>query len=213
MSLFVDFKDGASKEELEMAKETIESGGVIAFPIDNMYVLGVSVFNEDGIMKLYDIKNRPHNKPISVLVSDFSMIKSLANNISEDEKKLIDSFLPGPLTIVLDKKDNIPDIISEGNNTVGIRMPSSELALKLLRGVKVPLAITSANLYGEDDPRNIEIVKTDFGNLVDCYIDAGELEESTHSTVVRIEEDNINIIREGAVSREEIDKVIMEGKE
>ena len=213
MSLFVDFKDGASKQELDMAKETIESGGIIAFPIDNMYVLGVSVFNADGIMKLYDIKNRPHNKPISVLVSDYSMIKSVAKDIDEDEKKLIDTFLPGPLTIVLDKKEEIPDFISEGNNTVGVRMPSSELALKLIRGVKVPLAVTSANLYGEEDPRNIESVKDDFGNLVDCYIDAGELEESSHSTVVRVEEGNLNIIREGAISKEEIDKVIMEGKE
>ena len=213
MSLFVDFKDGVSNEELDMAEKTISNGGVIAFPVDNMYVLGVSVFNEDGIMKLFDIKNRPHSKPLSVLVSDLGMIKSLASNISEDEKKIIDEFFPGPLTLVLDKKEEIPDIISEGNNTVGVRMPTSKLALNLLKGVKTPLVVSSANLYEEESPRDIESVKNSFGNLVDCYIDAGELSGDSESTVVRIEEGNINIIREGAIKEEEIDKIIMEGKD
>lgn len=212
MSLFIDFKDGASKEELEMAKETIENNGIIVFPMDNTYALGVSVFNEEGIMKLFDIKNRPHNKPISVLVSDMTMIKSIAKDIKEEEKKLIDAFCPGPLTLVLDKKEEVPDIISEGNNTVGVRMPTSKLALKLIKGVKTPLACSSANLYGEETPRKIEDVKNSFGNLVDCYIDAGELEEKKPSTIVRIDEE-INIIREGAIPGEDIKKVIMEGKE
>ena len=213
MSLFVDFKDGISKDEFDMAKETIEKNGIIAFPIESIYALGTSVYNEDGIMKLFDIKNRPHSKPITVLVSDISMIKKVSHAISDDERKVIDAFFPGPLTLVLDKKDTIPDIISEGNNTIGVRMPDSKIALKLLRNLKVPIATTSANISGFESERTIEGVQRDFGNMVDCYIDAGEFDEEKHSTVVRIEDGEVFIIREGVIPKEEIEKVIKEGKE
>ena len=213
MSLFVDFKDGIARDEFSMARETIENNGIIALPLESIYGLGTSVYNEDGIMKLFDIKNRSHSKPMTVLVSDTNMIKTLASSISEDEKKVIDAFFPGPLTLVLDKKDNIPDIISEGNNTVGVRMPDSEIVLKLIKSIKIPLATTSANISGFESRLSIEGVRKDFGNLVDCYIDAGPFEEEKRPTVAKIEEGEVIIIREGVIPKEEIKRIIMEGKE
>ena len=113
----------------------------------------------------------------------------------------------------MDKKDTIPDIISEGNNTIGVRMPDSKIALKLLKNLKVPIATTSANISGFESERTIEGVQKSFGNMVDCYIDAGEFDEEKHSTVVRIEDGEVFIIREGVIPKEEIEKVIKEGKE
>ena len=209
MSLFIDFKDGISKSELEISKETIDNKGILVFPTETVYALGTSAFNEEGIKKIFEIKNRPLSNPISVLVSDITMIRSLVRNISPSEEKLIEKFFPGPLTIVFDKKDTVPDVLTAGEDTIGIRMPDNEFSLKLIKGTKTPLAATSANLSGKESGTNIESIKEDFGNLVDCYIDGGESQIGIPSTVVRVEEGKIRIIREGTITKEELEEAIL----
>jgi L-threonylcarbamoyladenylate synthase len=209
MSLYIDFKEKINNDELKMAAETIKNGGLVVFPTETVYGVGCNALDEEAIKRVFEAKNRPLDNPISVLVSSIEMAKTLAKNISEDELKIMKAFMPGPLTIVLEKKDSVSNVLTAGTNTVGIRMPENDLALKLIRYSGVPLATTSANLSGHTSGTNIEMIKSDIGNYVDCFIDGGESEIGIPSTVIKLDGKNIKVLREGTIKEEDLYKVIL----
>lgn len=208
MNNYIDFKNEKDYEKLKEVANVIKQGGIVIFPTETVYGIGTNGLDELAIEKLYNIKERPLNKPISLLVSDFEMIKKVTKDISDVEYKIMKKFFPGPLTIILKKRDIVPDILTNGEDTVGIRMPDSEITRKLIEYVGLPIATTSANISGEKSGTNIEDIMTDFHGKVDYFIDNGKSKIGIGSTVIRIENNNIIILREGSIKKEEIEKII-----
>lgn len=208
MEKYLDLRKSNDLEEIKEAAEIIKNGGIVIFPTETVYGIGVNGLNENAIKKLYKIKNRPLNKPISLLVSDLKMIARVAENISETENKLIKAFFPGPLTIILRKKECVPDILTANGNTVGIRMPEGKIARKLVEYAGVPIAATSANISGEENLIDFESIFKEFQNKVDCFIDGEECKSGIGSTIVKITNGVPEILRRGTISKDEIYKII-----
>ena len=206
--MYLNLKDRIDYKKLEETAEIIKNGGVVVFPTETVYGIGTNGLDEIAIKKLYDIKRRPLNKPISLLVSNIEMIDQVAKNITEKEYKLIKKFFPGPITIVLNKKENVPNILTSNGSTVGVRMPKNEIALKLIDLVGVPIATSSANISGEESGIDFDNVMRKFSNKVDCLIDGGASNIGIGSTVVQIINEEPIILRKGIISKEELFSVI-----
>ncbi len=201
-------KNNLNYDKLKEPAQIIKNGGIVIFPTETVYGIGTNGLDENAIKKIYEVKQRPLNKPISLLVNNIEMVDKIAKNITEVEYKLMERFFPGPLTIILEKRDIVPDILTSNTNTVGIRMPSGEIAKKLIEFAGVPIATSSSNISGKPSGINIADIKKDFEGKVDCFIDNGESELGIPSTVIRIIDNIPHILRQGAISEEEIRKVI-----
>lgn len=208
MEQYINMKNNLNYDKLKEPAQIIKNGGIVIFPTETVYGIGTNGLDENAIKKLYEVKQRPLNKPISLLVNNIEMVDKIAKNITEVEYKLMERFFPGPLTIILEKRDIVPDILTSNTNTVGIRMPSGEIAKKLIEFAGVPIATSSSNISGKPSGINIADIKKDFEGKVDCFIDNGESELGIPSTVIRIIDNIPHILRQGAISEEEIRKVI-----
>jgi len=204
MQMFIDFKEEINETKLKESANVIKNGGVVVFPTETVYGIGVNAFDENAVKKLYEIKKRNYNKPISLLVSSINMINKVANDINEIENALINKFLPGPLTVILKKSDVVPDIVTSNGDTVGVRMSTNQIAIKLIEYAGVPIATTSCNISGEESKIELADIIEEFNSQVDCYIDGGKSEIGIGSTVVQIIDGKPNILREGSISKEEI---------
>ena len=195
-------------DELRKAAEILNNDGVVVLPTETVYGIGTNSLSDKGLNKLYELKNRPVNKPISVVISNKEMINKVAKNITERQWKVISKFFPGPLTIVLDKQDYLSDILTAGLNTIGVRMPDNEIALKLIELVGVPFATSSANVSGEPAFTNLSSIQEVFKDKIDYYIDGGDSKIGVASTVVRVTDDDVIILREGTISKEQIEEAL-----
>jgi len=203
------YKENELNEEvLSKIADSINNGNVVIFPTETVYGIGANGFDEDAIRKLYEIKERPYNKPISLLVNSFSMIEEVAEDLSDTERAIIDKFFPGPLTLVVKKNKNIPDILTSGTDYVGVRMPKNKTALRIINAAKVPMATTSTNISGMEADIDFEKAYKDFNDKVDYIIDGGVAQIGVASTVIQVVDDKIKVLREGIISKEEIEEAI-----
>ena len=186
MQNYLDFKEKIDYTKLKEVARTIKQGGIIVFPTETVYGIGTNGLKENSVKRLYEVKQRPLNKPISLLVNSMDMINDIAQEITDLEKALIKEFFPGPLTIILKKKDTVPNIVTANSNTVGVRMPSNKIALKLIEYAGVPIATPSANISGKPSGTNMEDIMKDFEGKVDCYIDDGPSKIGISSTIVQV---------------------------
>jgi len=176
--------------DIRKAAEIIKKNGIVIYPTETVYGIGANIFSEDALNKVFAIKKRNAKKPISVAVSDFGMMDELAY-VGERERRFIEKFLPGPVTVLLRKKEKVPDMLTSDSELVGIRYPKHETTVKLIKLAGVPITSTSANVSGEAPPRRVGEVKID----ADYIIDGGEL-NGEPSTVVDLV--NVKILRKGA---------------
>ena len=191
---------------LEKAAELIKQGKIVVFPTETVYGIGTNGLYENAVKRLFEVKQRPLDKPISLLVSNMEMVNLIAKDITETEYKIMEKFFPGPLTIILKKKDIVPDIVTAGQDTVGVRMPSGEVARKLVEMSGVPIAAPSANISGEPSGTNLQNIQQHFGEIVDFYIDGGESELGLASTIVQVIDGKLQILRQGNITLEQINK-------
>lgn len=208
MQNYLKLEENEDLEKIKEPAKIIKNGGIVVFPTETVYGIGVNGLNKQAIEKLYKIKKRPTDKPISLLVSDMQMIEYLAKDISDIEYRIMKAFFPGPLTIILKKKEIIPDILTANKDTVGIRMPSDKIAQKLIEYVKSPIATTSANISGNLSGIEIKDIINDFGQNVDYYIDSGKSKIGTSSTIVEVINGIPHILRKGSITKEQIDNCI-----
>lgn len=202
---YFDWKNNVDESELNKIKEILDNDGVIIFPTDTVYGIACNCFSEKSIKKVFDIKKRPENKPINVLSNNLDKIKLVSKNISEKEKFLIDKYMPGALTIILDKNEKVSDILTAGLDTIGVRIPKNNISLRILENVSYPLATTSANISGDSAGIKITDFLKEFDGVVDAIIDGGETDLKVASTIVRVESDNkLKIIREGTLKIKEM---------
>lgn len=207
MQTYIDFRNEINYEKLKEAANLIRNGKLVVFPTETVYGIGTNGFDENAIKKLYEAKRRPLSKPINLLVSDIKMIERVAKNISYLEYKLMEAFFPGPLTIILNKKDTVPDILTANGNTVGVRMPEGKIARELVEYADVPIAAPSANISGKPSGTNLQNIQKDFEKNVDCFIDGGKSKLGIASTIVKVVNNIPHILRVGSISKEEIEKI------
>ncbi len=179
-------------------------GGIVAFPTETVYGLGASVFDDIAIQKIFTAKKRPDDNPLIAHVSSLDQIETLTSEIPAVARTLIDSFFPGPLTIVLRKSSRVPLLATAGLETIGVRMPRLAIAKEFLAACGVPLVAPSANLSGRPSPTTWEAVLEDLDGRVDCILQGDATEIGLESTVVDCTTDPPVLLRQGAVSLESL---------
>lgn len=211
---YLDFKNNINLEELKQASDNIKKGELVIFPTETVYGIGANGLDSTAVEKIFIAKGRKTDNPLILHISDMDMLDAIAYDITPLEKKLMEKFWPGPLTIILKKKDTVPNIVSANLQTVGVRMPSLKIARELIRQAGVPIAAPSANISGKPSGTNINDIKDEFQNKVSCIIDGGETQVGLESTVIIVKEDTINILRPGKITKEDLstitDKVIVD---
>ena len=204
MQKYIDLTNTTTYIKLKQPAEIIRNGGIVLFPTETVYGIGTNGLNETAIKKLFKIKQRPLNKPISLLVNSIDMINKIAKDITEIEYSIIKEFFPGPLTIVLKKKDIVPNILTANDNTVGIRMPSNDIALKLIEYTGFPIATSSANISSQPSGTRLQDIIKDFDGKADCFIDSGPSKIGLSSTVVQVIDGIPHILRQGTITEKQI---------
>ncbi len=198
------------EDQILEASKIIQKGGLVAFPTETVYGLGANAFDPEAIAKIFKLKNRPADNPLIVHISSLEMLPKLVNNISETNQKLIDNFWPGPLAIVFPKSQLVPDIVTAGLNTVVIRFPNNPIAQQLIAKCGAPLAAPSVNPSGKPSSTNPQHIRDYFENQI--FVVEGEPSEiGLESTVINALEPTPIILRQGAITQEQIKEVL--GKE
>lgn len=191
--MYYNWKENINTEELKNVANLIKNGDIVVFPTETVYGIGANALDKNAVKKIFIAKGRPSDNPLIVHVANKQDIGRVALTPSAVEQKLIDAFMPGPITIILRKKDVIPDIVSAGLDTVGIRMPSNKIANKIISAAGVPIAAPSANISGKPSGTRLKDIRDELESKVSVMIDGGEIEVGLESTVVKVE-NNIPII-------------------
>lgn len=202
------------KEEMNNARlnevaDALKNGKLVVFPTDTVYGIGTNAYNELACEKIYEAKDRPMYKPLCVLVSNTSMLDEMVEEISPVEHKLMDIFWPGPLTIKFKKKKNaLPDIVSAGDEYVRVRLIGSGILHNLIQAAGVPVVAPSANLSGSPTGTKIKNITEELDGRVDYILDYGDIESDVASTIIQVENEKIIILREGKLTKEELEKTL-----
>jgi len=189
---------------VDRAIEILKNGGIVAFPTDTVYGLGGDVFNVRAVERIYRVKQRSRNLPLPVLLADSTQLADIVASVPETARYLMRHFWPGGLTLVLPKKDTLPDIITAGSNKVAVRIPDHVVPISLIRGLGAPIIGTSANISDKPSPVTAEEVEQQIGSQVDLIIDVGRCPGGLESTVVDVTGETPVILRRGVISEEEI---------
>ena len=203
-----------NEDEIEkIAKEAVEvikMGGIVIAPTDTVYGIIADALNEKAVEKIYEIKKRKKTNPLSILVSNKDMLKKVVKKVSFEEEKIINKFFPGAITLIFEKNEQIPDIVTSGLDTVGIRMPNDKFLLKAIELLGSPIVATSLNLAGEESKTNLDNISQEILNNVDYVIDNGNTKIGVASTVAKIDGKKIEILREGTITKNMMQEVLEE---
>lgn len=210
MSKIYDWKNIIKSNELDEVTDIIKQDGIIVFPTETVYGIGGNALSLDVIKRIYNIKQRPQEKALSILVKSKKEINKYAYISDILEEKIIDNFMPGPITIILKKrKSQIPDLLTGNNDTIGIRIPDNYIVKKILEACNLPIAAPSANISGRPSSIKLEDIKPDFDGKVEAFIDGGKCTQNVSSTIVKVIDGKVEILREGIISIKDINKKIM----
>ena len=193
--------------ELEAAAEIIRKGGLVAFPTETVYGLGANALDGQAVAKIFALKERPSFDPLIVHIASLDAIGRLMLGFDERVNLLASTFWPGPLTIVVPKNSSIPDIVTAGLPSVGLRMPANPIALQLIEASGCPLAAPSANKFGQLSPTRVEHVRKAFPSLKHI-LDGGPCRVGVESTVVTFDDEGFLILRPGAITRQMLQKYV-----
>lgn len=202
--MYYNWKESTSTEELKVVCNLIKNGELVIFPTETVYGIGANALDAEAVGKIFIAKGRPADNPLIVHIANKSYINEIARDITEVEQKLIDNFMPGPFTLILKKKDVVPDIVTAGLDTVAVRMPKHHIAQAIITFSGVPIAAPSANVSGKPSGTNIADIKDELGSKVSAIIDGGDAEIGLESTVVKVIDEVPFILRPGKVTPEEI---------
>ncbi len=186
----------------------ILSGGVAAVPTETVYGLAANALDAAAVERVFEGKGRPDGKPVSLFVSDITMAERFCEDVPEAAYRLAERFWPGPLTLILKRRPIVPDAVTAGGATVGVRCPDNPLTLALVREAGVPLTGTSANRSGEPDALDVSDVLHAFDGRIDCVIDGGPARDGVPSTVLDLTVSPPRLLRQGGVSREALEAVL-----
>jgi L-threonylcarbamoyladenylate synthase len=188
------------RTRIKRAAEIIKKGGVVIFPTETVYGIGADAFNDAAVKKIFRIKGRPENNPLTVHISKLSDVHKIAKKVPRKAIALMKKYWPGPLTVVLPKKKGVPDTVTAGRKSVGIRMPDHPVALSLIEQSGTLIAAPSANISGEKSPSSVKEIPDRIKKGADAVLDAGESRIGIHSTVIDFTKSPARILRKGALN-------------
>lgn len=206
MTKYIDLRDNYNSIFLNEASKYIKDGKLVIFPTETVYGIGADGLNEEAVKSIFTAKGRACDNPLILHVSNIDMIDRIAFIDSKLERDLISAFFPGPLTIILRKKDIVPDVVSANLDTVGVRMPVNNIAHDLIFLADTPIAAPSANVSGRPSGTNIDDIYEELGERVDYIINGGDTNIGIESTVIRVIDDVIHILRPGMISYDDLIK-------
>lgn len=203
------------KKQVEQGIAVLKQGGIVAFPTDTVYGLGAWAGNQPAVERVYQVKERPQNIALPLLLARTSQISEVAEPVPRIAWLLADKFLPGALTLVLPRANSVPDIVTAGGMTVAVRIPAHPVPVALIEGLGAPIIGTSANLSGKPSALTADDVYSQFGDKIDLVIDGGRCPGGRESTVVDVSGETPVVLREGAIALTELEQVwgsIISGK-
>ncbi|MDI6803823.1 MAG: L-threonylcarbamoyladenylate synthase [Bacteroidota bacterium] len=195
---------------IHFAAEILRLGGLVAFPTETVYGLGADAFKPNAVLKVFQAKGRPADNPLIVHISKFNQLEELTDNIPANGKLLTQAFWPGPLTIVVKCSPFVPKIVTCGLDTVAVRMPKHNVALRLIDVLDRPIVGPSANISGRPSPTTAQHVHQDLNGRIDLILDAGRCDIGVESTVIDVTNIPPLILRFGGLTRERIEQLIGE---
>ena len=195
-------------DELLVASNALKEGKLVIFPTETVYGLGADATNEEAVKNIFIAKGRASDNPLIVHISSKEQINEVVTQINDIEQKLINKFMPGPFTLILPKKNNICETVSASLDTIGVRIPDSDIARQLIKFSGRPIAAPSANISGRPSGTRVEDIFDEFNGRVDYIVDGGESNVGIESTVVRVINNVPVILRPGKVTKEEIVEVV-----
>ena len=198
----------SNNENISLAVNELKAGGLVAFPTETVYGLGANGLNDIAVSKIFEAKQRPTFNPLILHVSSFEMLDEVATYTSDKIKTLTDKFWPGPLTLILKKKEVVPYIVTSGLDTVAVRMPNNKIALELINKFGKPIAAPSANSFSQLSPTEAVHVEKQLGGKVDIILDGGKCNVGVESTIIAVTENSQVLLRPGGIAREEIEELI-----
>jgi len=203
--------DAQNPEEsvIQKACSILKEGGLVAFPTETFYGLGADALNEQALKRVFALKQRDYAKPLLVIIAEKDQLHSLVSDIPAVAEKLMDSFWPGPLTIIFKARKGLPSLLTGGTDTVGIRISSHPVAWSLASTLGLPLTATSANLSGGKNPVTAQDVCNQLGGGVDMILDAGEATGIKGSTIIDVTLSPSRIVREGDVPVDEVVRAVI----
>ncbi|MDP2946622.1 MAG: L-threonylcarbamoyladenylate synthase [Nanoarchaeota archaeon] len=200
----------SDNKAIRLAAEILKLGGLVAFPTETVYGLGADAFNPNAVQKVFEAKGRPADNPLIVHISKLDQLEELTDNIPANGKLLTQAFWPGPLTIVVKCSPFVPKIVTCGLDTVAIRMPKHNVALRLIDVLDRPIVGPSANISGRPSPTTAQHVHQDLNGKIELILDAGRCDIGVESTVVDVTSQPPLILRFGGLTRERIEQLIGE---
>ncbi|WBY63486.1 MAG: Threonylcarbamoyl-AMP synthase [Thermocaproicibacter melissae] len=200
--------NAAEPGAIEEAARIIRNGGLVGMPTETVYGLAANALDAKAVAKIFEAKGRPQDNPLIVHISAFEQIRRLVKSVPESAEKLAKAYWPGPMTMVLEKSDLIPDIVSAGLPTVGIRFPSHPVAQALITAAGVPIAAPSANRSGLPSTTTAEHVMRDMDGRIDAVLDGGTCGVGVESTIVTLASDPPRLLRPGGITLEQLQAVL-----
>lgn len=198
-----------SKNEIQQGAELLKQGELVAFPTETVYGLGASIFSPQTIQKIFEVKGRPQDNPLIAHIANLSQASLLAKDLPETFTLLAGAYFPGPLTLVVEKSEKVPDIATAGLPTIGIRMPNQQTALALIEAVGEPLVAPSANLSGLPSSTTAAHVMDDFEGKIAAVLDGGSCYYGIESTVLDLVSfERPTLLRPGAISKRELEETL-----
>ncbi len=194
--------------DIGRAATALRDGQVVAFATETVYGLGANALDRNAVARVFEVKDRPHFDPLIVHVASDEWLNQLVRDVPEPARQLAHEFWPGPLTMVLEKTDLVPDLVTSGLSSVAVRMPSHPQARELLRQVDLPIAAPSANPFGQLSPTSAAHVAETLGSRIDLILDGGSCDVGIESTVILLTEEQPCLLRHGGVTQERIEAVI-----
>ena len=195
--------------DLQQAAELLRAGETVAFPTDTVFGLGANAQNDTAVQKIYEAKGRPSDKPLILLIHDKAQLQQFVDEVSDVAVKLIETFWPGPLTLVLPLKQNtVSETVTRGMTTIGVRMPNHPVALKLLQLTDVPIAAPSANLSGNPSPATAEEVVADLDGRIAAIVSGSVCSIGQASTIIDVSSTTPVILRQGLISAAQLEQIL-----
>ncbi len=200
----------ASQTEIEKAVETLRAGDLVVFPTETVYGLGANASNPAAVRKIFEVKGRPADHPVIVHIDHQRYLHRWVSQMPPQAERLAAMFWPGPLTLILPKGENVNDIVTGGQNSIGIRIPSHPMAQQLLTAFGGGIAAPSANRYGRLSPTKPEHVRDELGDAVHVMLDGGDSPIGLESTIVSCLDGEVRLLRPGFITRSQIQQVVGE---
>jgi len=194
-------------KDINLAVQYLNQNGIIGFPTETVYGLAGNAYETEAIHKIFNVKKRPTFNPLIVHIKGIEDLEHVGQDIPPMAYELANSFWPGPLTLILKKQPQIPDLVTANQDTVAVRVPNHPLALKLLKHLDFPLVAPSANPFTSISPTSAQHVENYFGNQINMVLDGGECEAGIESTIIGFDNNKVIVYRLGALALEEIEKV------